>query len=41
VGKTYQDLIVMTKRRDGGFDRTNVLPVRFVPMTGEAESRKP
>ena len=41
VGRTYQDLIVMTKRRDGGFDRTNVLPVRFVPMTGEAESRKP
>ena len=41
VGKTYQDLIVMTKRRDGGFDRENVLPVRFVPMTGEAESRKP
>ena len=41
VGKTYQDLIVMTKRRDGGFDRENVLPVRFVPMTGEAQSRVP
>jgi protein-L-isoaspartate(D-aspartate) O-methyltransferase len=41
VGKAYQDLIVLTKRRDGGFDRENVLPVRFVPMTGEAQSRKP
>jgi protein-L-isoaspartate(D-aspartate) O-methyltransferase len=41
VGKTYQDLIVMTRRRDGGFDRENVLPVRFVPMTGEAQSRTP
>lgn len=41
VGKTYQDLIVMTKRRDGGFDRESVLPVRFVPMTGEAQGRTP
>jgi protein-L-isoaspartate(D-aspartate) O-methyltransferase len=37
VGDTYQDLIVLTKRRDGGFDRKNVLPVLFVPMTGEAQ----
>ncbi len=41
VGKAYQDLIVMTRRHDGGFDRENVLPVRFVPMTGEAQSRTP
>jgi protein-L-isoaspartate(D-aspartate) O-methyltransferase len=41
VGKTYQDLIVMTKRPDGSFDRENVLPVRFVPMTGEAQTRTP
>jgi protein-L-isoaspartate(D-aspartate) O-methyltransferase len=39
VGQTYQDLIVMTKRKDGGFDRENVLPVRFVPMTGEAQRK--
>jgi len=39
VGETYQDLIVLTKRKDGGFDRENVLPVRFVPMTGEAERK--
>ena len=41
VGNTYQDLIVLTKRKDGGFDRSNVLPVRFVPMTGEAQRREP
>ena len=40
VGNTYQDLIVLTKRKDGGFDRSNVLPVRFVPMTGEAQRRE-
>jgi protein-L-isoaspartate O-methyltransferase len=39
VGKTYQDLIVLTRRKDGGFDRENVLPVRFVPMTGEAQRK--
>jgi len=39
VGKTYQDLIVLTRRRDGGFDRESVLPVRFVPMTGQAQGR--
>jgi protein-L-isoaspartate(D-aspartate) O-methyltransferase len=41
VGNAYQDLIVLTKRRDGGFDRRNVLPVLFVPMTGEAQRREP
>ncbi|HEX9942756.1 MAG TPA: protein-L-isoaspartate(D-aspartate) O-methyltransferase [Thermoanaerobaculia bacterium] len=41
VGRTYQDLIVLTKRRDGGFDRESVLPVVFVPMTGEAQRRPP
>ena len=41
VGDAYQDLIVMTKRADGGFDRASVLPVRFVPMTGEAQREPP
>jgi protein-L-isoaspartate(D-aspartate) O-methyltransferase len=41
VGHAYQDLLVLTKRRDGGFDRRNVLPVLFVPMTGEAQRREP
>jgi len=37
VGEVWQDLQVLTKRADGTFDRQNVLPVRFVPMTGEAQ----
>jgi protein-L-isoaspartate(D-aspartate) O-methyltransferase len=41
VGDAYQDLMVLTKRRDGGFDRRNVLPVLFVPMTGEVQRREP
>lgn len=40
VGEGYQDLEVLTKRADGGFDRTKVLPVRFVPMTGEAQRER-
>lgn len=35
LGEGVQDLLVLTKRADGGFDRRSVLPVRFVPMTGE------
>jgi len=41
VGDGLQDLLVLTKRRDGGFDRRKVLPVLFVPMTGEAQKRPP
>ena len=37
VGEVWQDLRVLTKRPDGSFDTQNVLPVRFVPMTGEAQ----
>jgi len=37
VGEVFQDLLVLTKRPDGGFDERTVLPVRFVPMTGEAQ----
>ena len=36
VGKWVQGLKVVTKKPDG-FDTRSVLPVRFVPMTGEAE----
>ena len=36
---SLQNLLVLTKRPDGGFDRASVLPVRFVPMTGEAQRR--
>jgi protein-L-isoaspartate(D-aspartate) O-methyltransferase len=37
VGEVWQDLEVLTKHSDGTFDRQKVLPVRFVPMTGQAQ----
>jgi len=36
VGDFYQELKVIT-RVDGGFEERSVIPVRFVPMTGEVE----
>jgi protein-L-isoaspartate(D-aspartate) O-methyltransferase len=36
VGDFYQELMVIT-RGDNGFDERSVIPVRFVPMTGEVE----
>ena len=38
VGEAYQDLLVIT-RTPRGFEQSNVLPVRFVPMTGRAQQR--
>ncbi len=35
VGDSWQDLKVYTKQKDGSFHQRKVLPVRFVPMTGE------
>jgi protein-L-isoaspartate(D-aspartate) O-methyltransferase len=40
VGDLWQDLTVYTKRKDGSFEKKNVLPVRFVPMTGEVQKGK-
>lgn len=40
VGDEDQRLILLTKTPNGIQERT-LLPVRFVPMTGEAEGRKP
>ena len=40
VRDAIQNLLVLTKRADGGFDRSSVMPVRFVPMTGEAQRRE-
>ncbi|MEO8275384.1 MAG: protein-L-isoaspartate(D-aspartate) O-methyltransferase [Thermoanaerobaculia bacterium] len=37
VGSFFQDLLVLTKTANGGVERKNVIPVRFVPMTGEAQ----
>jgi protein-L-isoaspartate(D-aspartate) O-methyltransferase len=36
VGRYFQDLLVYT-RTGSGFDKRNVIPVRFVPMTGKGE----
>ncbi len=36
VGEFYQELKVIT-RTEQGVDERSVIPVRFVPMTGEAE----
>ncbi len=39
VGAYVQELVLVTKNEDGSLDRRSVLPVRFVPMTGEAQRR--
>jgi protein-L-isoaspartate(D-aspartate) O-methyltransferase len=39
VGRWYQELIVIEKRKDGTLHRQSAVPVRFVPMTGEAQER--
>lgn len=38
VGEGVQDLVVVT-RTASGFEHKSVLPVRFVPMTGRAQTR--
>ncbi len=38
VGDAWQELIVV-ERQQGRFDQRNVLPVRFVPMTGDGVKR--
>jgi protein-L-isoaspartate(D-aspartate) O-methyltransferase len=40
VGSAEQELLVITKS-DGGYRRESILPVRFVPMTGKAETHPP
>ena len=40
LGTVVQELLVLTKRPDGTVETRNVLPVRFVPMTGEAQGRR-
>jgi protein-L-isoaspartate(D-aspartate) O-methyltransferase len=36
VGKQFQNLIVVHKQPDGSVRRESVIPVAFVPMTGQA-----
>lgn len=40
LGKTVQKLMLMKKTKDG-WQKENLLPVAFVPMTGEAERAYP
>jgi protein-L-isoaspartate(D-aspartate) O-methyltransferase len=40
VGREFQDLQLLTKTAEGVIRKT-VLPVRFVPMTGEVEKKEP
>ena len=39
VGARYQELLLIT-RTEKGFEEKRLLPVRFVPMTGEAQERR-
>jgi protein-L-isoaspartate(D-aspartate) O-methyltransferase len=39
VGEKYQELLLITKTRKG-IDKKSIIPVRFVPMTGEALKKK-
>jgi protein-L-isoaspartate(D-aspartate) O-methyltransferase len=38
VGAFFQDLLVLTKT-PAGIEKKNIIPVRFVPMTGEAQQK--
>jgi protein-L-isoaspartate(D-aspartate) O-methyltransferase len=38
VGTQWQELIVITREKKG-FKKTHAIPVRFVPMTGEAQNK--
>jgi len=40
VGDFYQELKVITRTPEG-FDESSIIPVRFVPMTGEIERQSP
>jgi protein-L-isoaspartate(D-aspartate) O-methyltransferase len=39
-GRFFQNLIVVEKQKDGTTRELNVIPVAFVPMTGEARTGK-
>jgi len=40
VGRYYQELVLITKTGDGAISRRKLIPVRFVPMTGEIENKE-
>ncbi len=37
VGDWYQELVLIEKQKDGTITRRSIIPVAFVPMTGEAQ----
>jgi protein-L-isoaspartate O-methyltransferase len=37
VGEYDQELVVVEKHEEGTVSRRDVIPVRFVPMTGESQ----
>lgn len=39
VGDYYQELILIAKSNEGEISQRSVLPVRFVPMTGKAQTK--
>ena len=39
VGDEFQELILVTRKKDN-YKRDRLIPVRFVPMTGEAQKKK-
>jgi protein-L-isoaspartate(D-aspartate) O-methyltransferase len=39
IGDLYQELLLITKT-DKGIEKNTITPVRFVPMTGEAQKSK-
>ncbi|MDZ7340411.1 MAG: protein-L-isoaspartate(D-aspartate) O-methyltransferase [candidate division KSB1 bacterium] len=41
VGNLEQELILIEKKADGAVTKKSILPVRFVPMTGEAQQKQP
>ncbi|MCP4567002.1 MAG: protein-L-isoaspartate(D-aspartate) O-methyltransferase, partial [FCB group bacterium] len=40
VGDDYYQELVVLEKKDGKLDRTAIIPVMFVPMTGKAEEEK-
>src|SRR5207302_6052510 len=40
VGKKFSQSLLLIHRTHSGYERTTLLPVAFVPMTGEAEERQ-
>jgi protein-L-isoaspartate(D-aspartate) O-methyltransferase len=38
VGESLQELILVEKRGDGSLEKRSIVPVAFVPLTGEAQS---